>query len=550
MNNVEEKKNPQELRREYKTLAKNSFYNFLNSYGVIFFSMITSFFTARIISQTQWGFLIVALSIVNIFIIVLNFFPPSLGLSFHYYIPRYRSLGESTRLKFLIRNSLLFKFFFVLLGFAIAVIGYIFFTEFFSLNLKSYSYLFFILSPLIIINGLDKIFLDIIRPFNMFKTAFIMIIIRYFLHISGLVLLFLLDTPNAVDLIAFIILFSNFIPFLIDFFIILYISKFKIQKSNESALSFRETLKELYKYGTHLSVQGIIDGLFNEFRIQTIGFFESPELVTGYNIAVHYRNISLESVVSLNKPLVISFSSLYAKEKSQEVIKFFRIAFHYFTFLILIITGVIYFFIDFFLLVVYGNSFLDYSILLKLMIITIIFSVQNSLFFSMLRSSDKIKYIIPISLMAVALKAPPFLIALIYFGVVGAIIALLITNIIYFILIAILNYKIFDIRLNLTKTFAQYIIFFIALVTTLILEALFLSQINYLILGALNLLIFQEIEFLSLFTFLIIYFLLNYIFKTFTRSDIESLEKFFEKESFVHKIIRKGLKFLKKIIRK
>jgi len=377
-----------------------------------------------------------------------------------------------------------------------------------------------------------------------------MIIIRYFLHISGLVLLFLLDTPNAVDLIAFIILFSNFIPFLIDFFIILYISKFKIQKSNESALSFRETLKELYKYGTHLSVQGIIDGLFNEFRIQTIGFFESPELVTGYNIAVHYRNISLESVVSLNKPLVISFSSLYAKEKSQEVIKFFRIAFHYFTFLILIITGVIYFFIDFFLLVVYGNSFLDYSILLKLMIITIIFSVQNSLFFSMLRSSDKIKYIIPISLMAVALKAPPFLIALIYFGVVGAIIALLITNIIYFILIAILNYKIFDIRLNLTKTFAQYIIFFIALVTTLILEALFLSQINYLILGALNLLIFQEIEFLSLFTFLIIYFLLNYIFKTFTRSDIESLEKFFEKESFVHKIIRKGLKFLKKIIRK
>jgi O-antigen/teichoic acid export membrane protein len=229
---------------------------------------------------------------------------------------------------------------------------------------------------------------------------------------------------------------------------------------------------------------------------------------------------------------------------------FFRITFHYFTFLILIITGFIYFFIDFFLLVVYGYSFLDYSILLKLMIITIIFGVQETLFFSLLRSGDKIKYIIPVSLILVLIRLSSFLLGIIFFDILGALIALVIANIIDFIIIAVLNYKIFNIKLNLMKTFLQYIIFFVALGITLLLEYLFLKQINYLILSSLNLLIFRRIEFLSLFTFLLIYFLLNYIFKIFSRADIENLEKFFDKEGFFHRLIRKVLKFLKRIIRK
>lgn len=549
MNNDNEKKNRHDLRTEYKTLAKNSFYNFLNSYGLIFFSVFTSFFTARIISRDAWGFLIIAISITNIFITILDFFPPSLGLSFHYFIPRYRALYQNTRLKSFVKNALIFKILFVLLAFIVGIIIYFLFIELFSLNLHSYTLLFLILSPLILINGIDKTFLDILRPFNLFKIVLIMIILRNIIHIVGLTVLFIFPNPNGVYSIALIILIANLVPFIIDCLIVLYIFKIKIKKSDEAPLSFRETLKELYKYGTHLSVQSIIDSLFNEFRIQSIGYFETPDLVTGYNIAYHYRDLSIESVRSLNKPLIISFSSLYATEKGEEVLKFFRTAFHYFTFLILIITGVIYFFIDFFLLVVYGASFLYYSILLKWMIITIIFSVQNTLFFSILRSSDKVKYIIPISLMAVSIKLPPFLLGLIYFGVVGAIIALFFANIVYFIVIAILNYKIFAIKLNLTKTFAQYIIFFISLGITLLLENLFLSQINHLILNALNLLIFRKIQFLSLFTFLLLYFLLNYVSKTFSRSDIENLEKFFEKESFLHKVVRKGLKFLKRILR-
>ncbi|MFX1303256.1 MAG: hypothetical protein ACFE9X_07850 [Promethearchaeota archaeon] len=553
MNNNNKNKNKlnqkKELKNEYRKLAKNSFYNFLNSYTVIFFSLVTSFFTARLISKSLWGLLIISQSYVNIFILILNFFPPSVGPTYHYYLPRFITLNQNNKLKSFIKYSLIIRLFFVLVVFIIAILIYLFFTGIFNINLGNYSYLFFILSPLILILGIDKILLNIFRPLNMFKTVFIMVAIRYLIYTVGLIFLFFFDGVIEVSFIAYISLFANLIPFVINIIILFFVLNFKIKKTSEIPLKFKEILKNLYAYGYQLSFQSFIDSTFNEFRIQSVGYFESLEMVTGYNISVHYRNISLESVKSLNSPLIISFSSLYAKDQKEQLKKFFKIAFYYFTFLILIITGIVYFFIDFFLRIIYGKSFLKFSIILKLMIITIIFSVQNSLFFSMLRSSPKYKYIIPISLMSALIKMPAFLLGLILYGLIGAIIALFIANVIYFILIAILNFKIFNIKLNIKKSFLQYIIFFISLGFAIILEILYLSQINYMVLEALNLLIFQNLNFFSLMTFLLTFLFLNYIFKIFSKSDVESIERFFEKDTFLHKIIRKMLRFLKKIIR-
>ncbi len=91
-------------------------------------------------------------------------------------------------------------------------------------------------------------------------------------------------------------------------------------------------------------------------------------------------------------------------------------------------------------------------------------------------------------------------------------------------------------------------IFFISLGVVLILEGLFLDSLNYLILNSLNLTFFQNLNFLSLGIFLIIYFGLNIISRIFSQSDVEKVEILFNKETFTHKSIRKGLKVLKKII--
>jgi len=107
-------KNNKNLTKDHRILAKNTFFSFLFSYGKFLFALITSFIIARIISQETWGFLILTLSFINIFTFILVFFPPSLGLSFHYYIPRYRALNQNSKLKSFVLNSLIIRFMFLI----------------------------------------------------------------------------------------------------------------------------------------------------------------------------------------------------------------------------------------------------------------------------------------------------------------------------------------------------------------------------------------------------------------------------------------------------
>ncbi|MFX0059064.1 MAG: hypothetical protein ACFE8J_12255, partial [Candidatus Heimdallarchaeota archaeon] len=56
------------LDSEYKTIARNTFYSIVNTYGLFILSVFTSYFIARIISQEEWGILIIANSIILILI--------------------------------------------------------------------------------------------------------------------------------------------------------------------------------------------------------------------------------------------------------------------------------------------------------------------------------------------------------------------------------------------------------------------------------------------------------------------------------------------------
>ena len=147
MNNKRRKK---ELSEVHKNLARNTFYSFFNNYSRYIFTLITSFITARIITPSLWGYLILALSYITLFSLILSFLPPSLGLSFHYYIPRYKSLNQYTKLKSFIKISLAIRSFFVLVIFIINLLVFRLFTDIIRLNLESYLSLIYILSPLII----------------------------------------------------------------------------------------------------------------------------------------------------------------------------------------------------------------------------------------------------------------------------------------------------------------------------------------------------------------------------------------------------------------
>lgn len=109
--------------------------------------------------------------------------------------------------------------------------------------------------------------------------------------------------------------------------------------------------------------------------------------------------------------------------------------------------------------------------------------------------------------------------------------------------------RIFKIRLNNVKIFLQYFIFYFSIGISLILEYLFLNILNTKILEFFNLSIFNHLPFLTIGIFIISYFILNLIFKIFTKKDSEYIESIFTKEKISHKFIRKLSKILKYILR-
>jgi len=545
MSNMNNKRRKKELSEVHKNLARNTFYAFFNNYSRYIFTLITSFIIARIITPSLWGYLVLALSYITLFSLILSFLPPSLGLSFNYYIPRYKSLNQNTKLKSFIKISLAIRSLFVLAIFIISLLIFRLFTEIIRLNLESYLSLIYILSPLIIINGLGKIFNDLNRSLSKFKIVFILLVVRYSIEVIGLLSLYLFIDTVKIESIALVALLSSIIPFVLNCLIIIRF-QLKIEKTEEEGLSFNQVYKKLLQYGSFLSISDFVDNFYREFKTQAIGFFESSEIVIGYNIALHYSNISRESVVVLNRPLTISFSSLDVVNKQEQIEKIYKVLFQYSVFLFLLITGVLYFFIDIFIVLVYGDSYLTFSLILKIMMISIILNIIGPFFYSRLRASNKVKYIVPISLGNILIRIPLFLFGLIFFNVIGAILGLLIANIITFIIFIYLSFVLFKIELNISKIIRLYTNFIIALGISLLLAELILTDLNFLILKTFNLLFFQKFEILTLITFIFIFIFLTLAFKIFSIDDIENIEALFKRDNIIHKLIRRGLNVLKK----
>ncbi len=545
MNDTNNKKS---LNKDHKILAKNTIYNFLFTYSTYFSSLITSFIIARLITQDIWGTLIIATSYVATSSLILTFLPPGLSSSLNYYIPKYLALNKKSKLKSYIKVSIFIRIIAVLSTFLISLLIFLFFSNLFRLILNNYFHLLLILSPMIIINGLDKFFNEINRGLNLFNTVFILTIIKYGFYIGALLFCLIFLDIVQIEIIALINIISLLVPFLINCIIIYLNLRFKLKTTERVKVTYKKVIKNSSSYGIHIEIQNFFGKLFTNLRLQSVGIFEPHNIITGYNLAKHYKDVSTGSVGSLSRPLIISFSGFNARKQYDQIQKIYKILFKYTSFFLLLITGLLFFFTDFylFLFTTENQNYMNYSLIFKLVIISVIFFFQRNFFFSLLKSSEKIKYLVPISLFFQLLNLILFFVGLIYFGIIGAILGGIIESIINFIFTTYLSFKYFRVKTDNLKTIFLLSSFFIAIGITLIMDNLVLKDLNYLILQALNLLLFKELNLFSIISFFFIFIFLIILFKIFTRSDIEYIDGLFEKKNFLHRSIRWGLNFLKK----
>ena len=546
--NTETKKETKNLGKQYKILAKNSFYSIFNRYGTYIFSLVTSFLLARMISQEIWGFLILATSVMGIFTLVISFIPPGMDFSLSYYIPRYRAQNKMRMVKSFVVKSLYIRLGVILCIYIIALFLFLFFSDIFAINLKNYYILLYILSPLIIIENLYAFQNNVMLGFNLFKTVFILLLIRNFVKIGLLLVYFLFIPMINVELIAFITLFSSLIPFFVSTFIVSALL-IKIKVTPEHGLSYKEVMEKILKYGGLQSITATTTSIWGQSEIQVVGLFSTPQLVTGYSISRHYSSVNGLFISSLSYPMIYTISSIDYKEDYSRIIKIYRVVINYSLFLLSLITGILFFCVNFFLSLIYGDSYLIHSTLVKMMVIAPFFGFFSSMYFSLLRAINKANLMAKIFSIALLIEISLICIGLIYFGVIGAILGIVFAKIISIFIVIYFNYKITKLKFDYTKIVIQNLIFFGSLYISVLLGDLFLNDINNQILQFLNLLFFRNINFLQLLLFFIIFFALNIIFKTIRKSDFEYIELLFTKDKTSHRLISRFTKFLSRFLR-
>lgn len=538
----EEKK---KINKEYGIFARNLTYSLLLK-GSYLFAIIPQFLIVRLISKELWGFLLLAISTIIIVTIISDSFPPALDFSLNYYIPRYMVLKQKTKVKSLIKNAIYLKLLFLLPLFFISIAIFYLLSDLFAITLKDKINILYLLSPLIIIISFNSALKSIHKAFNKFRFLFTLLLIKTIFRTGALLVIFLFYDNVELELIAYIEIFSYLIPFLINLvsFLIIF---FGIKNTGESRLSFREIRKNIFQYGFPIFLQNFAISIWKEIQIQGIGAFSTSGNISGFKISSTYSLISNNIVDALTHPLLISFTRLHSIQNDDEIVFIYELTVKYSLFFLLLVSGFLIFFGDFYIFIIYGESYLIFSIIFKLMIISTIFGVLIIPFNSFISAQKKTKYVPIIRLLSLMINVLFFFPALILFGFLEAIIAILISNILIFILYVISTFKLIKVNLNLKKMLFQYSAFFISLIATLILENIILKDFNFKVLYSLNLLFFEKLQFLSILTYLFIFLFLIILFKIFALKDIEYLELYFNKQKKFHKIIRKGLKIFKKL---
>jgi O-antigen/teichoic acid export membrane protein len=537
----------QESFSDHRILVKSSFYSFLSIYGNFFFNLIITILIARLISPEAWTVLIIANSYMLIITLILTFFPPGLQQTLRYYIPRYQSLNQTQNLKSLLKTAFITKILFLIPIFLISLIIFYFFQNIFLINLNPEDIdLLFLLSPLIIIYGLELFLNSFNEGLNNYKFIFLLLVLKNVLYI-GLLLSYIIIIGNLeLENIAIF----NVVSYAIAFFInLLYVFKkyLSIKVNNKTPIFHNEEFKKILKYGTPVRGGRFLTEIWGEIQIQSIGTLE-PLYTTGFYLARTYLAVSTNALNSFASPLTVSFSGFIAKDEKEKIKSMYNLILKYSLFTFLTLTGILFLTTDFFLYIL-GEDYLKFSVILKIYLFSYLFLIFAAPFDALMLAEHKPKRILNIRILGFLLRLPLFLILLVSFGMIHALIGIIISNSVFGFFYLFFTIKFGKLHINLKPLIVLYMTFALSLILVLTFQMLFLEDFEILLLDFLQLSILKNFYPLSILTFFGIFTFFNLILKMITVQDIENLRSIFHKQKFLNKVLLKILNLLKKIHR-
>ncbi|MBD3201268.1 MAG: oligosaccharide flippase family protein [Candidatus Lokiarchaeota archaeon] len=533
-------------KQEYRSLAKNSFYSAISIYLVIFYSLALSFLMARLISIEEWGIYILANSYIFIVVQISRTFPPSLWMTLNYFLPKYYVLEKKSKFKSFIKKSLILKLMFLIPLIILSVSLFTFLSYLFSPSLNGHIILLLILSPLIFIDAINIIFQSINRGFNNFKLNVLMFLLRFALNVCLLILFFFLNYNVTIEIIGVINVVSYLIPFIINLMVLLKYF-YKLDNTEEDNLTYREVLKLSLHYGAPLIVNNFIGNFWIQAQQIGIGNLETKSEVTGFTNAISYSKVANSFSMSLNNPLVNSFTRIYNKDKFERIKWIYNFTVKYSLLISSFISGILFLSADFYLVLIYGENYLIFSPFFKLLIITVVFRILYAPLNSLISSKDKTKLLAPIQLIKLIVEAILFFGALIYFDTTIAIMTIIVAEIFGFLFYCYLSTKIGKLKLDIIPLFFQYLIFFSSLSIAVFINDIFISNLYKNIINTLNLDLLIRLPIFTILIFTVLFLALNILSKILVKKDLEDIQNLLNKEQGIEKVLYKMLSFLKKI---
>jgi len=509
-----------------------TFYSFLSNYGRFLFSIIITSMMARFLSPYEWGILILSQSIIAIWIIISDFFPPGLNYSLNYYIPKYIASGEYLNLKSIIVNSIKQKLLALIPFF---IIGLILITLF-PIGYLDNLLILYILSPQIILQSLNLIFTSISFGYKLYKALFFIDVIQNIFCIVSLIGLLALGEFSII-FISIVLTINIFINLILKLLVLRERIK-SILKSGDISNKYKEDMKKNLKYGVPVVIAGEIGTIWTETKKQSIGAILDPSVVTIYNIGENLAQFPLITSRAFHQPIISHFSGLNHEKDKENIEYLFILIYEFALLLTCLVTGVFFFLIEFLTLIIYGNNYLLYVFYFQLILFTIAPRVLGGLLTSLLSAKHKVKIFPVLAVIYNGILIISFIIGIYYFQLYGYSYSLIIATFIIFIIQFKFTKKLGGIKLPIKKTMVIFTIFFDSLI------------ISYFIIYTIipDIFILNSIIGAVIFIFLI--FIQMLFFKILTLKELELMESYFKKETKPNIIIKKCISLLKRIVKK
>ncbi len=348
-------------QKHFKNIIQGSFFNIITVYFTFFLGMLRLALFSRLLTPEEFGYLLSSFSIVLIFQVIHWFLPPGLNSTILYYLPK--SIKERNSQRNFMISTVLIRIASIC---AISTIYY-FSVEFLFRNTSLLLSILRKFGLLLILYEFIRTFSSIVIGFQKYRLYAILMIVRDFLITILLIFGIFYCSGSCLDFVINTLLFSNF-----TIFIILIIFLYHILRKTKifaTKFKFYYNFSKFSLYGLPIALIYFFDLILKDFNRAMLVYFKEPFEIVLYSISQNASQM-VSTATGTSAHLISAYSETDSEATDTEVNQVFLKMIDFLGFLATFIMLIIFIFADIYVELIYTSLYLEAILLIRIMIVS------------------------------------------------------------------------------------------------------------------------------------------------------------------------------------